>query len=744
MKNLIEEEQVLQVHLTLEREMYYNEDGNYGICSVGIAKNDLDYQKIKLSKYGSFTIKGSMPKLEHGKRYKAKLIEKEDKKYGLGYNVVSIYEDAPISKDEQMSFLSSILTPKQTEEIFKAYPDDDILDLIKNDKFDISKVHGIGEVIFEKIKKKIEENMEYREAIIKLSDLYGVTHNMIKKLSDHYGSPTLLVQKVEENPYILSYEVNGIGFKKCDSIALGIGIDKNSPKRIEACLLFILDREENQGHVWVSKNKLISEIAKETEIRMNVVSEFFDNILENESKVLKKITILGDKIATKSNYEAEKSIASHIERLLSIENNYHITNVDGLIYQAEQEQGFEYTEEQVEAIKLAVSKNVIIINGKAGTGKTSVLKGVIKVLSSQEGLKYATCALSGKASQRIQQSTNLPSSTMHRLLGYNPNTGFSYDEGNPLEQDVVVLDEASMVNSYLMDKLVCAIKDGAKLIILGDTAQLEPIGAGNCLLDLINSGSVPRVELTIVHRQAQKSGILSVANTVREGKQFCSKTDYKSRRLGELKDLWFYPYAEQESVVNQVIKLSKKYAEAKTSILDFQVIVPMKERGKLSTFEINKELQDIFNPDELGKGKIVRGKVEFRQGDKVIQNGNNYELGVFNGTLGIIEYVDNATKTLVINFEDVGRVEYKGVEALKEIDLAYALTVHRTQGSQWKFVLFAIDYSSYVLLSRQLVYTALTRASNTCFLVTELNALTHAVRTDKSIKRNTFLEQMLK
>lgn len=725
-------------------KMFYAEDSSFGIFSVEPTKENDDAKDINLSSYGQFTVKGTMPFLEEGKQYVVKVKSKivVDKQGREAYEIASIYESMPSTKEEQVSFLKAILTENQVEQIFKVYPDHDVVELISENKFDFSLVKGMGEVLYQKVKDKVMENIQYREAISKLAN-YGVTHNMIKKMSNHYGSPTLLMQKIEENPYILSYEIDGVGFKKADTIALSLGLSKDSPERIGACILYILEESGNDGHTWISRNKLVAGVAKELGLRMKLVTEFFENI--SDAKINSRLFIDESRIALKNNYQAEEKIAEHIKRLLSIEDNYYITNIAQKIDDAEQEQGFDFTSEQREAIELAIKKNVIIINGKAGTGKTSVLKGVLKVLTSQNGLTYATCALSGKASQRIQESTGLLSSTMHRLLGYNPQGGFTFNEENPLDYDIIVLDEASMVNSYLMSKLVSAVKDGAKLIILGDTAQLEPIGVGNCLLDMINSGVTPRVELTIVHRQAQKSGILSVANGVREGIQFAKKNDYTNKKLGELKDLWFYPYKNADTVYESVLQISKKF-DGK-NILDYQVIVPMKERGNLSTKSLNKALQDIFNPDEIGKSSIIRGKgkyeVQFRQGDKVIQNGNNYEVNVFNGTIGIIEYVDMAKKIIVINFEGVGRVEY-GADQLGQIDLAYALSIHRTQGSQWKYVVVAFDYSAYVLLSRQIIYTAITRAVKNCFLICELDALLHAVRTDKSIERNTFLSQMLK
>jgi len=351
---------------------------------------------------------------------------------------------------------------------------------------------------------------------------------------------------------------------------------------------------------------------------------------------------------------------------------------------------------------------------------------------------YATCAISGKAAQRIEESTGLRSSTIHRLLGYNPAQGWTYDNNNPLEEDIVALDEGSFLDSYLAHKLIRAIKPGSKLIIIGDTGQLTAIGAGSVLEDLINSKVVPVISLTQVHRQAEKSGILSIANKVREGKQIISKEDYKTHVFGELQDLYVMPYSQKESVYNKLIAICSQYKE---DILDFQVIVPMKTRGVLCVNNLNKELQEIFNNNY--KNKIYYGKKEFRSRDKVIQKGNNYEKGIFNGTIGVIDYIDEKNKVVAIKFTGHNDSIYFNYDELEDIQLAYAITGHSYQGSQSKYTVIALDYSAFLLLSRQWIYTALSRAEKSCILICELDALRYAIQNNQQNKRNTFLPIML-
>jgi exodeoxyribonuclease V alpha subunit len=667
--------------------------------------------------------------------YVATLTPKKDKKYGMGYEVVTIYEEMPSDVESQYEFLSAILTPNQLTAIYEVYPNQDVIELIKNDTFDYEKVKGMGKVTYEKLREKILSNIEHQQAISELHK-YGLTTKMIIKISEHYGSPTLLVEKVKNNPYILADEVKGIGFKKADKIALSMGVEADSPNRLEACFKFVLSQEENEGNVWVSRKDMIEQVSSLTNVNGTYINTTLTDVL-NTSDWMDEY--LNGRLALTRNFDYENGITQHVKRILSVEGNFHVVNPDIKITASEESQGYPFTSEQLEGIRTAIAKNFMIINGKAGTGKTSVLKGVLGVL---EGFPYMTCALSGKASNRIKEGAGLDSMTIHRMLGW---TGEADDipknEDNPMDYDIIVLDEASMVNSQILYHLVCAVKDGAKVILLGDTEQLEPIGAGNCLRDLINSGVVPVITLIQVHRQAMRSGILSSANLIRDGKLFYKQGNYASQTIGELQDLFFYPFDNSDSVHDTVLNICRKY---KGNVMDFQVIVPMKQRGKIATEILNGELQEIFNPiNEYIGNEIKFGRKSFRTGDKVIVQGNNYDKGLFNGTIGIVDWIANDGTYMNIDFEGVGIRQYNKDE-LSTLDLAYALTVHKTQGSQFKHVLIAVDWGSFKLLSRQLIYTGITRSEKSCILTCELEALTKSIRTDKSSKRNTFLVDLLK
>lgn len=729
-------------------EIFYAENtfGIYRVEVLDIYDSQVEFGDVVAGE--EVSIKGYVPKLKVESSYIVKVAPKNDARYGLGYEVGWIHEKAMSTRDEVESFLKTILTLKQATSIIDAYPEQDVLEKIKDGSFDYSKVKGVGKKTFDTIREKVIENEKYQKAIIELTVKFGIPYNAIKRLSDKYGSPEMLVEKLGSNPYILM-EVDGYGFKRADEIALSMGVEETSSYRVKAGIAFILNTQANRGHSWVKKNRMINDVVQLLKIKIQNVRDVLSDVDESDDFEVKD-----DKAYVKKYKKAEQEVERHLFRILEEDSisKTSASSVGEKIKEIELSQGFEYTDEQKKAINLAVNQNVIVINGKAGTGKTSVIKGIVEVLQMTEGLGYATCALSGKASQRIQESTGLDSYTIHRLLKYKRGEGFLYNEQNPLSEDVVILDEASMVNSELFRSLLQSIKSGAKLIITGDVSQLEPIGVGNVLLDVLKSDKIPMVELTIVHRQAQKSGILSSANMVREGKGFVSNDSFKKGfvRVGELGDLYMYRHNKKENIKKRVLSIAKKY---NGDILDFQVITPMRKRGELSADSLNKSLQLIFNGNPNGVSddrKIKRGAYDIIEGDKIITNGNNNEKMVYNGTLGIVTHIDTKAKDkkgntvgeVVINFESIGNMSLT-MEEVRNIDLAYAITCHKSQGSQWKYVVFAMDYSSYIMLNRQLVYTAMTRASEALFMVVEMEALERSIKTDNSSKRKTFLLDLL-
>lgn len=734
-----------EVTFTPVYEMFYSNDSNYGVFEVDLISESEDAQQIMdMMGKQSIIVVGNTTRLERHRKYVAKLSVTSHKKYGKQFKIMTIYEKTPQSKEEQRVYLETLLTPRQVASLWEVYGEaDNILELIMNGEIDISKVHGIGEATFEKVQKKVEENLLYAKALVELTTKFALTVNLIKKLVDVYGSASVLLARIYENPYELAEKVNGIGFIKADEIAQFAGIPKESPYRIMACAKHVLKECGSQGgHCYLIKKRLMMEMYQLLRLKKDVIEEIFDENLPMEIDIIQE----DKKIGLSSIYNAERGIMDCLIELMAQSEAVVVENFEEKLKQVEVEQGFSFTEEQVKAIEYACRYNVVFVTGKAGTGKTAVLKGILKILlSSSEGLRYETCAFSGKASQRIKESTGFNSATIHRLLKYGQGDGekqfgFLHHAGNPLEGDIFVLDEASMVNSKILFSLLSALPSGAKFICMGDHAQLEPIGEGFAFGDLLASKKFPTVELTIVQRQALKSGVLSIANKVREGKNFMIGLEVKPQKLGELKDLHFYPFYEKDKLEKNLLNLAEKY---KGDILDFQVIVPTRKRGDLCGNNLNIKLQEIFNPSFENQRKFNFGSIEYREQDKIITKGNDYEKSVFNGTLGIIERIDDISKVAFIRFEDgtVREYDYKDFE---KIELGYALTIHRCQGSQFKYCAIAIENSSWTMLSQQLLYTALTRTIKQCYFLAQVDAVEQCIRSNKSANRQTFLPHFLK
>lgn len=775
--NKDEEEQndVIEIDVVINREFAYKEDSNWGSYAATPISKELS---LHLNNWGNLSMAGICQQLQIGSKYTVRLKETFHECFGWQYQIIRVKMDVPVTLEQQKDFLTTILTPLQVKAIYDVYEGQDVIELIKDDKLDIKLVHNFGEKNYPRIRDKILKDLDLMEAMAVLSP-YGFNFNMVKKLTQHYGgNVALMMQKLERNPYIM-LKVEGIGFKTCDKYALSMGVQKESPFRVHASIKYVLEEiANNDGHCWILLKNLYSKVDGLLSIGSSKIKKFIEQYQEgmyredespyNTPEFYIDATRVRNKnekrIGLSKNYYYELSIYEKLKQLSNAELNTVISknDLERRVNEAQKEMGFEFTEEQREGIITACNNNVIVIRGHAGTGKTTILRGLLKVLG--EDLTYATCALSGKAAQRIQESTGLQSSTIHRLLGYIPSIGFSYNSEARLPVDVIVIDEASMVDIYVFYVLLIAIENGCKVIIQGDVEQLEPIGAGNVLKDLCDNKLIPVVTLTKVHRQAAMSGILLHANEIREGELTFTHSGFTGNKLlGELKDLFFYAFDEMEDVHESIIDRCQRFKKTmdeqedkrkaginipkdkELSILDFQVIVPRKTGAVNSAESLNERLRFVFN-DEF-KPFISVNKFEFREGDKIIQNGNNYDnasgIQIYNGTTGIILETDITNKKMTIQFEGIERPVVYSKDEYNKISHAWAISIHRSQGSQWGHVVVGIDNGAYRMLTRQLVYTAMTRSKSSCFLQVQNQSLIKAVSTNKSEKRRTYLSELL-
>lgn len=761
-------------------------DGDWGIVTVRVKQIEVDgsmvgyntinfnleeNQQYKMhihSIYKTITMRGNMLEMYKDTLYKVKLVETYDSKFERwNYDIKTIQEIYDFDTEEkQRKFLLRIITEKQVDAIFNELPNPmEVLE--QRDVERLKEVKGIGETTAERIIKKFLASKDLGKAMVELGD-YGLTNNMILKLVGEYGSPDIAVAKVKNNPYILADEVDGIGFLKADEIAHKVGFDPRAQERCIAFIQYFFEQTVQEGHSYVEGDVLMASI-------FDTLGD--DYPMESVSASLRYLTDRRklwhnyDKtvFALTKYYNVERLVASNIMRLANAENNFYFENWEERIKEVEEKQGWSYTDEQFESIRGTLENNVVIITGYGGTGKTASVAGMLSVLGKD--YKFAQCALSGKAGVNMTHVTGVEGHTIHRLLGYRPQDGFTYNYGNQLEHDIIILDELSMVDAPLFAQLLSAIKDGAKLIMLGDTGQLPNIGCGNVMHDLIESGYIAIHQLTKVHRQASKSAIITESIKLRNSEHIVNLGFEGRKVLGELQDLEIVAYKEREDKrvgedgrgVDLIMKEYNRLRPQTDNIMDIAVLLPTNTRGT-STYKINKLIQDIEINHKQGlnaRGLEIKGKYPYTLyiGDKVINTKNNYkaqykeligedengkpiykkiERPIYNGNMGIVTSINHKDREVEIDFENVGKVTIDS-DGLDTIQLGYAISIHKSQGATIPYTIMGLDYTHFKMLSRELVYTGITRAKKHCVLVAETRALRRATTTTNVITKQTFL-----
>lgn len=749
----------------VQRKIFHNEETSFGIFAIYKPDN---VELVKNS-YGNISVQGHVKPLAEGEYYEFILnaTPKDHARYGTYYEIERMVEEDISDPQIQEKFLREIITRQQVDTLRELYPDENLIELILNDQIDLSKTKGIKEHSFSLIKKKVQANLELMELIAYLADL-GVSINKIHKITAHFNdSASYALDVIKENIYALC-KIKGFGFKTIDDIALSRGDDHKSSFRIHAGVSYLLTQNAGEGHTWMPEDELLQSASELMELTSGTILPEIEHL---ESKGVVYREIKNNLIALSYHIKTEKQILHHLMR---IQDNYEpTTSTEDVAYgiaNIEEVTGLTFTEEQRHAIVDGNKHGVMIVNGVAGSGKTQTVKGLVE---STGDLSYMTATLSGKASS-VLALRGIQSSTIHRMLGFT-NGGFEYNETNPLPYSVIVLDEMSMIDAGLVLSVLKAVPSGAKLILVGDSGQLPAIGYGDVLRDLLATSMFPKYELTKVHRQAQKSGILSLANEVRKGEQISGWESEIHETFGELKDQTVITYKYKDQIVDDILKICTQYKQNnpnREANAEFQVIVPNRERGNLSTKHMNNLLQPIFNPKAKEEGLKWNG-YEYKTHDKIMTKGNSYGIlkyedmedynykvhmgyrdkksmddngisyttvNVFNGSVGFIERIDKNNKQVILSIEGMDGLIALGQGELDKIEMAYASTTHRQQGSSSPNVLFAVDYGAYKLLSRQLVYTALTRASKRGVLLAENNALYSAIQNDASDFRRTRLQ----
>lgn len=745
------EEEIYKFKATITYCRYYNDDSTWGVYGFSTnddipyytkeTKIDLPFEDKKEvnSDRKLSTLAGKMQELVIGGEYMVKATYKHDKNYGDQYNPISVYALIPQTRESQLMFLQSIISPWLAENLINAYPN--VVNDVANGtlkEIDYDLVKGVREFTWNKIKEKIINNYLISDIITMLKPL-GITYTMIKKILADEPNPALLKQQLEENPYIIT-KIPNVGFKKADDLALKLKPELiNSTERLVAFIkYYFTDLGESKGHTWCSMKILKSAISN----NVPECSDKVDWLLENNEF----LHIADDKVGLKYYYDIEMQIYNLLLEKSKKETSIYIPDekIDLAIQHAEEEQGFDYVIEQLDTIKKSLHRTISLITGKAGTGKTSIMRAIVKAYT-ENNFTLTASALSAMAAQRITEATEFPAMTIHRTLGCIGLNEFTFNKDNHMITSVAFLDEGSMVNASLFLHWLEAIDDNTRIIISGDHKQLPPIGFGNVFSDLIEMFDDTVVsKLVKPMRQAEKSGILVDANLIRENINPITEKLQPRIIHGELQDMYYMFRTNRQSLFNIAVKTFLKSVE--TDGIDNVVIaVPRRKDCLNSTNEINKVIQEKLLGNE--KKSISGFEMTFKLGAKVMQTVNDYDKNVFNGEIGYITEINERyegkkkEEYCVVTYTDIfGKdklIEYTKKE-LGALDLAYAMTVHKLQGAGRKIVIGIIDNTHHQLLDNCMLYTAITRAKKRCLLLAEPQAFLQCIRTSHN-KRNTWM-----
>lgn len=745
------EEEILKFKATITYCRYYNEDSTWGVYGFATedeiphftteTKIDLPFEDKKAGNPNRklSSLAGKMQELVVGGEYMIKATYKCDKTYGHQYNPISVYALIPQTRESQLMFLQSIISPWLAENLINAYPN--VVNDVANGtlkEIDYDLVKGVREFTWNKIKEKIINNYLISDIITMFKPL-GVTYTMIKKLLFDEPNPVLLKQQLEDNPYLLT-KINGLGFKKVDNLALKLKPEFiNSTERLVAFIkYYFTDLGDSKGHTWCSVKILKSAIS-------NNVPECVDKVdwlLENNEF----LHIEDDKVGLKYYYDIEMQIYNLLLEKSKKQTDINISDekIEQAIKHAEEEQGFEYVIEQLDTIKKSLHRTISLITGKAGTGKTSIMRAIVKAYTENQFTLTAS-ALSAMAAQRITEATSFPAMTIHRTLGCMGLNEFSFNKDNHMITSVAFLDEGSMVNASLFLHWLEAIDDNTRIIISGDHKQLPPIGFGNVFSDLIEMFDDSVVsKLVKPMRQAEKSGILVDANLIRENINPITEKLQPRIIHGELQDMYYMFRNNRQSLFDIAVKTFLKSVDS-DGIDNVVIAVPRRKDCLNSTNELNKVIQEKLLGDVLQS--ISGFENEFKLGAKVMQTVNDYDKNVFNGEIGYITEISERyegkkkEEYCVVTYTDIfGKdklIEYTKKE-LAALDLAYAMTVHKLQGAGRKIVIGIIDNTHHQLLDNCMLYTLLTRAKKRCLLLAEPQAFLQCIRTSHN-KRNTWM-----
>ena len=699
------------------------------------------------------TIVGIMPLIKEGQQIEVKGNWINHKQFGRQFNVAEYKEVLPTSAREIEKYLSTGIIhgigPVTAKKIVKAFGVE-TLDILDNDIERLREVEGIGEKKFNIIYESYLESRELKDIIMFFQN-HGVTINQCLKIYKKFGPDSIDI--VSNNPYVLNDEISGIGFLTSDRIAKSLGIEPQSDFRVQSGIRYVLNNFSGLGNTYMPKDKLIEQCQKVLMVDKELIEvNIYNSVLEGKVKVEKINDI--EAVYALPYYFCELGVTNKIITL-SIEK-FQTINSDVLfeISSFENKHNIKFADSQKDAILGAFENGIEIITGGPGTGKTTIIKCIIEIYENN-GMKVLLAAPTGRAAKRMTESTGREAKTIHRLLemgvSEDENSFFGRGEGEPLEGDVIIIDEASMIDIMLMNSLLKAIKLGTRVIIVGDVDQLPSVGPGNVLRDLINSNFIKVVRLNEIFRQGKESMIILNAHRINNG-----ELPYLNKKDG---DFFFDNRENNESILQTILDLVNRripmFNSKWNKVKDIQILSPTR-KGILGIENLNNELQAILNPPDKYKKERKFKDFIFRVGDKVMQTKNNYSLkwnriggygdnegvGIFNGDMGFIESIDEENNTITVIFDDERRIVYDNVY-VEELELAYAITIHKSQGSEFKVVIIPTFMGSAFLMNRNILYTGITRAKELVVVVGSQKALKYMVDNTNSMERYSSLKERI-
>jgi exodeoxyribonuclease V alpha subunit len=689
---------------------------------------------------GTFNVKGELGEVHPGQVFILWGRWVVDRVYGVQFSVSRWEPAAPVTKEGIEKFITGFVDgigPAMAKKIVGAFGKEAI-DIIEKNPERLCEVDGIGPKRAARITEAWDSRKEVRDVMLFLQS-HGVSLGHAWKIWRCYGKGALNL--LMENPYRLSMDISGIGFLTADKIARRLGVPEDSPARLQAGVLHILEGSADDGHCYLPLERLLKACSGQMGMPAGAVCDAIDRLVSSGRLNVEKGAAGregrgGETVFLKRFYDAERHIALRLSASLRTPSS--IGRMDGQEAVDWVRKGLSITpdEGQIAALRSALENKVTVITGGPGTGKTTLISGLTEIFKG-ERVGVALSAPTGRAARRMSETTGHEAKTIHRLLEYNPGIGgFQRNEHRPLDSDVIIVDEASMVDVLLMDRLISAVKPGTKLILVGDVNQLPSVGAGNMLQDVIASKTIPVISLMEVFRQARRSMIVVNAHRINSGKM-----PLWAARAGEEPDFFFIEQGDPSVVVRIIKELVKVRIPRRFGFEpmgDIQVLSPM-HRGIAGTTNLNLELQKTLNPSREG---IVRGQVRFCAGDKVMQIHNDYEKEVFNGDIGRIDTIDERMRQCRVVFD--GRAVSYDFADMDSLSLAYASSVHKSQGSEYPAVVFPVLEEHHIMLQRNLLYTAVTRARKLVVIVGTKRALGTAVSNDHIRRRFTSLGERLK